>query len=80
MSQNRNTNPGPKMAATSSFVSSSNMSLNSTSQSPISLLLEDLGHSSNRAISRYLKDNAPKLNFTEDQLGARLVGRWKSGK
>ncbi|KAJ5226693.1 uncharacterized protein N7469_006699 [Penicillium citrinum] len=29
--------------------------------------------------NKYLKDNAPKLNFTEDQLGARLVGRWKSG-
>ncbi|KAJ5111226.1 hypothetical protein N7532_001761 [Penicillium argentinense] len=29
--------------------------------------------------NRYLETEAPKLNFTEDQLGARLVGRWKSG-
>ncbi|OGE52784.1 hypothetical protein PENARI_c009G12023 [Penicillium arizonense] len=27
----------------------------------------------------YLESEAPKLHFTEDQLGARLVGRWKSG-
>ncbi|KUL81850.1 hypothetical protein ZTR_09745 [Talaromyces verruculosus] len=29
--------------------------------------------------NKYLKDEAPKLNFTEGQLGARLMGRWKSG-
>ncbi|KAJ5279536.1 hypothetical protein N7478_004908 [Penicillium angulare] len=29
--------------------------------------------------NKYLKEEAPKLHFTEGQLGARLVGRWKSG-
>ncbi|KAJ5660995.1 uncharacterized protein N7484_000367 [Penicillium longicatenatum] len=29
--------------------------------------------------NKYLKEESQRLHFTEDQLGARLMGRWKSG-
>lgn len=35
---------------------------------------------SDRGNCRFLKSEAPKLHFDEEQLAARLVGRWRSGK
>lgn len=31
-------------------------------------------------ISSYIVEQSAKLHFTPDQFGARLMGRWKSGK